>query len=160
MEWAQHCRRKGFPIIYQDDKCVFKNMKLSRVWQQSSQRAPVHYKVSSGTGDWSTICHFGSRQTELSDSYRLFFTKQGKVDPDYHFIMNRTVFMNWLRKILIPKLQLMAGNFFLLLDRAKCHSKLTPVTCYPLMSWAKERMVNVARKWGYGSQRLAYFVDE
>ena len=146
--WIHKYRNEGYHIFYQDETWLNKNMSPNRIWTYANNDV-TDYKVPSGKGERSIICHLGSAETGLLDGCLLMFRgSKSSQSSDYHTEMNSEVFLDWLEKTVFPKLKQIGKKCVLVLDRATYHTPLTPNTRPPSTSWNKKDLAAAITRWG------------
>ena len=147
LDWINRYRNEGYRIFYQDETWVFKNMAQSKIWIDSEAEA-VDYRVPSGSGARTIICHLGSNETGLLEGCLLMYRgSKSRQSDDYHTEMNADVFQDWCKKRVFPTMKRQGKKCVLVLDRATYHTKITDDTRPPTTQWRKAQLIEAIRRW-------------
>jgi len=116
-------RSEGRAIYYQDETWVNKNMTPANVWLDEDGHGGL--KVPQGKGERSIICHVGGRDGFVPGAKLIFRGSKALKDSDYHTEMNASVFLDWMRRKVLPAVP---AKSIIVVDRATYHTTLTEQT--------------------------------
>jgi transposase len=138
IEQVQEYRRRGYEIFYQDETWVNKNMAPEGFWYD--EEGAGGYQVPPGKGERSIVVHVGSSSGFIPGAALIFRGAKSKKTDDYHTEMNSDVFLDWLKKKVLP--QMPRGRSVLVVDQATYHTVRTPETVPAKASWNKPQLAD------------------
>lgn len=104
IRWIRQHRSEGYEIFYQDETWVFKNIAQSKIWMR--EKVDVECRAPSGAGMRSIISHAGSSKSGLLDGGLLMHRgSASSKSSGCRSEMSGEVFLGWLEKRALPKLQ-------------------------------------------------------
>ncbi|TMW55725.1 hypothetical protein Poli38472_010607 [Pythium oligandrum] len=120
---VQEYRAEGRPIFYQDETWVNKNMTPANMWLDDEGQGGR--AVPQGKGERSIVCHIGGRDGFVDGAKLIFRGSKALKDSDYHTEMNSSVFLDWMRRKVLPAVP---SRSVIVIDRATYHTTLTEQT--------------------------------